>query len=87
MGRCRTAGGCRTARRAKKPAGSREPVADAPGVEMFLRRGVGKHAGDQAQVVERPALGGRGFPRAPVPIDVLVQRERVRHVDDQTGNA
>ena len=52
---------------------------------ISLRPEAGKNASDEAQVVERPAIGGRGLPRTPVPIDVLVQRQGVRHVDDQTA--
>ena len=51
---------------------------------LALRPEVGKQVGDDAQVVESPATGRCGLPRAPVPIHVLVQRQRVRHVDDQT---
>ena len=37
---------------------------------------------DHAQDVERPAAGRRRQPRAPVPLHVLVQRQRFRRVDD-----
>ena len=49
----------------------------------FCRLRAREHPGDEVQVVERPAIGGRGLPPAPVPIDVLVQRERVRYFGDQ----
>ena len=45
---------------------------------------VGEQVGDEAQVLQRPAAGGCGLPGAPVPIDVLVERQGVRHVDDHT---
>ena len=37
---------------------------------------------DHAQAVEQPAAGRRRQPRAPVPLHVLVQCQRLRHVDD-----
>ena len=50
---------------------------------VFCRLGAREQPGEESQVVERPAVGGRGLPPTPVPIDVLVQRERVRHFADQ----
>ena len=68
---------------------------EAAGVRFGLRRrparpriaSVGtanrEHAAERAQVFERPAIGGRGEPRASLPLHLLAQRERVRHVDDE----
>ena len=69
----------RTAKRtATRRAGRRPP-------RCFSRRPeVGEQVGDEAQVLQRPAAGGCGLPGTPVPIDVLVERQCVRHIDDHT---
>ena len=68
---------------AREDAGERLEVRRRRRRRRFCCLRAREHPGDEAQVVERPAIGGRGLPPAPVPIDVLVQRERVRYFGDQ----
>ena len=42
-----------------------------------------ENAAELAQAVEHQTMGGRGEPRAPIPLELPAQRERIRHVDDE----
>ena len=42
-----------------------------------------ENAAERAQIVQHVAVGGRREPRAPLPLNLLVQGERIRHVDDK----
>ncbi len=44
------------------------------------RRAARQHTLDDAQILDLRALGARGQPGAPLPLHLLVQRERVRHL-------
>ena len=43
-------------------------------------RAARQHTLDDAQVLDLLAIGARGQPRAALPLHLLVQRERVRHL-------